>query len=475
MAPPGEFHHVSSSADDSSTSPKKKREKKTKREKKEKRRKAKSKKTKKARAHKQGGRKAKKAKKYKTRQVSLTSSSSASSCASAGGRKLEIALARGNAAVAAHLLRKLGVNWRNSSGETALHLAARHNCPEVVCSLLPLGPCAADGVDARSDAGETPLLIAARLCRGSIALHLVHALADPCLASHAGQRPEDFDLDGLLRESEDALGAERRMEEQRLLEVVAAARQARDTAEWNSRLLYETGMEDDGRWDSHADLERGDACGPDWMAAVAEEMQGRNERRALEAELRARAKRARAAEEEETRRFAARRRRDSDDALPSGSRPPGQPALKGEATSRHEAAEAVEERRLEARAADDTLWGQFEGRLSASAQQPLAGPGLSAADIPWPSGPPHNPVHIAAGGHPAVARAQLRAALLRWHPDKLAQRIGPRLGEGDALDEALRRAAGIAQQLNRLLSEADARLRAAGPAPAPGAAAASAV
>jgi len=73
---------------------------------------------------------------------------------------------------------------------------------------------------------------------------------------------------------------------------------------------------------------------------------------------------------------------------------------------------------------------------------------------PFPSGPPENPLRVDPRGHPAVVRSQLRAGLLRWHPDKFEQRFGHLLSrKGSQPEEVLQRVKDVAQKLNQLMGE----------------------
>ena len=60
-------------------------------------------------------------------------------------------------------------------------------------------------LELRNGQGESPLLLATRLCRGCVAMRLVEALADPGACDFKGAKPlmmmKDGDLDGPLRTS----------------------------------------------------------------------------------------------------------------------------------------------------------------------------------------------------------------------------------------------------------------------------------
>merc|ERR1711966_188815 len=79
---------------------------------------------------------------------------------------------------------------------------------------------------------------------------------------------------------------------------------------------------------------------------------------------------------------------------------------------------------------------------------------LRFADVPFPTGPGDNPLRVDPKGHPAVIRSQIRAGLLRWHPDKFEQRFGGLLPAQSAERKSvLERVTEIAQQLTRLMDK----------------------
>lgn len=394
--------------------------------------------------------------------------------------------------LAQQLVKRFGVGWRSLGGDGPLHIAAKRNRPELVAWILGQ-PELAGAMDARNVKGETPLLVATRLFRGVVALRLVEALADPGAADEAGEAPEALDLDGLLHEAERDEAYARRAEQDRTLVAVAAARRAREDAAWRERLFEETGVDEPEPFTGYDDLEQHDAetDGRNWMDQIAFEAQ---ERARAEARARAadRMREALRAQEEararaEVQEAKAREAAEADAASGAGGAGFGGRAKDGGTASRDAggpaselrgaAAEEPEEARLAARAADETRWRTFEERvasLAAGAVSAAEATGAAAAgltplrpsEIPWPSGPPHNPLRIDPRGHPAVVRSQLRAGLLRWHPDKFAQRVGRFVAVGG---EALTRAKSIAQQLNRLMADLAPDPRAA-PAPGPAAA-----
>jgi len=434
------------------------------------------KKGKKKKARKKEKRKAKKAKKRlkkhknKRKCIQLSSSTSSSSSDSSSSEAcprdvaldFETFLERGDVLLAQHLIRRRGSEWRSASGDGPLHMATRKNRPELVAWLLESGGAGAGagGVDMRNFRGETPLLVAARLFRGAVALQLVEAMADPGATDFSGEAPEAFDLDGLLLEAERDVQASRRSEQERMLAAVAAARRAREEAEWRERLFCETGLEDNScdPFAGYEDLEHDDTerNGRDWIDDVAEEVEERRRREAhrrAEERIRARERVRKEAEswaskqEERARKAAAsadaeyRRQRAAAGDQPAGSRT----GDRGSADASSLGDLTGDEARLAARAADETRWQAFEQGLASASS-------VKSAAVPWPTGPVDNPLRIDPAGHPTVVKSQIRAALLRWHPDKFAQRVGALMQEGPPREGALQRASGIAQQLNRLLA-----------------------
>eukprot|EP00913_Durusdinium_trenchii_P032065 g30028.t1 len=116
--------------------------------------------------------------------------------------------------------------------------------------------------------------------------------------------------------------------------------------------------------------------------------------------------------------------------------------------------------RVAARAKDEARWKLLE-EMTAEGAKVI----LQEAKIPWPSGPLENPLRIDPEGHPKVVRSQLRAGLLRWHPDKFQQKFGQskpefqrslpavsvtRRKERSAI---LARVKALAQQLTRQMAE----------------------
>lgn len=372
------------------------------------------------------------------------------------------ALRREDALHAKHLLHRWGWAWEDESGDSPLHQATKANNIDVVIWLLMRFPAGSSHINLKNGKGETALLIAARMSRGTIALELVESLADPGVMDDVANAPESYDLDDLLFESERDRAVKRRATQERMLAAVAAERKARDDAEWRERMFFETGLEENfmDPFAGYQDLEQNDveSRGRDWMDDIAFEVEKRRREEArrrmearLEEEARAReAAEAEAAEQERKARQAAQEASEKSQQQNSADPGPSKPKMQGPRNSAPPSrvldAENQEEARLSARASDEARWQTFEKKL-ASQQN------LKAADIPWPSGPTENPLRIDPGGHPAVVRSQIRSGLLRWHPDKMAQKMIPRLPEGDVRDITLDRASMITKQLNRLLAD----------------------
>jgi len=330
----------------------------------------------------------------------------------------------------------------------------------------------ADILDARNVRGETPVLLAARLFRGAIALLLVEALADVSIADASGEAAETLDLDGLLQETQSSMSTERRGEEDRVLVAVELARRRREESEWRERLFFETGLDEGEHFAGYDDLEQLESqqLGRDWMDDVrmqAEQRCRMEARKRMEERLRAvmeakEAARERAKEQEAKARAAAaadaesRQRASSASGAASGG---ASPSAAGSGRAPAADGEARKEARLRARSEDEERWRGFEAALAQAegggSDAPRAQ--LRSRDIPWPSGPPGNPLRIDPAGHPAVVRAQLRAGLLRWHPDKFEQKVALLLPEAGGEREAvLAKVKDIAQQLTSLMSELSA-------------------
>jgi len=391
----------------------------------------------------------KKVRRKKRATVSSFSSSSAESVHEDCATRFSQLAERGDVHLAQYLLKRFGLEWTSAQGDNALHIAARLNQVGLVAWILGQADFPQWALDTRNCKGETPLLVATRLCRGAAALRLVEALADPGIADNNGESPEVQDLDGLLRETEWHEACTKRAEQERVLAVVATARGKREEARWQERLLYESGLDEyDNPFMGYEDLERQDleSARLHWMDEIEVQVQERKrkeERQQMAERLRAMIRTqedARIAAEEQERR--ARAAAEADAANTRKAAAAGttcvQPSLD------------MEEARASARALDDGRWRALEERLGCTAaKEPL-----KLDDIPWPSGLPENPIHIDPGGHPAVVRSQLRAGLLRWHPDKFAQRFGSFFSAGGTeFESALARVKAIAQQLNRLNAE----------------------
>lgn len=352
---------------------------------------------------------------------------------------------------AQHLVRRYGLHWSDSKGEGPLHMAARANRAGLMAWLLSQNDAPAV-LDWRNARGETPLLLATRLCRGCVALRLVEALADPGAADAEGEAPEGLDLDGLLREAERDEACRQAREGERLLAAVAAARRAREEAEWRKRLFEEFEEVDHGKFTGYEDLEKEDeTTGGDWVDAIARQAAERasrasaaNRAAALAAARARAAEAAAAAAAQEVRAKAAAE--DSSASAQNPARPTAQDA--------EEAREMAEEARLSARALDEARWAELEKHVLDKKAESGAELCLQQADLPWPSGPTDNPLRVDAKSHAAVLRSQLRAGLLRWHPDKFEQKFGRFLStDGGERAAILDRVKALAQQLNRQMDE----------------------
>lgn len=441
----------------------KKKEKKVKKEKKSKKKGQKKDKKEREKAKKSKG----KGKKRKLEVVQISSGSSSSSGSESSSRcpktlqsKIERVASTFRTAVEAndqlrvqHLVKRYGMGWQDCKGEGALHIVAKLNKPGLAAWLLRQ-PSAPELVKQRNHLGETPLLVATRMCRGCIALRLVEALADPAAADHEGESPEALDLDGLIREAERDQACKQAAEEERLLAAVNAARRLREEKEWRRRLFEGLGEEDFCRFGGHEDLEREDqALGSvHWMDAIRMEAE---RRAAAEASAAGRA----AAAAVELAKTKAEANRAAQQAAPppglgAGERPPGSQAA-GAAGSidDDEARERAEEARLSGRARDEKAWAALESKVLAAEETESSGIQLREGDIPWPSGPPSNPLRVEAKSHPAVLRSQLRAGLLRWHPDKFEQKLGRFLPAAEKERTAiLGRVKALAQQLTQQMA-----------------------
>ena len=94
--------------------------------------------------------------------------------------------------------------------------------------------------------------------------------------------------------------------------------------------------------------------------------------------------------------------------------------------------EREKQTRREGREADERAWLAFAARASE------AGAAVDMQGVPWPSGPPHNLLHLELGAEHAEMKAAIRAAWLRWHPDKFMQKFGALVaGDSEAVLERL--------------------------------------
>jgi len=306
-------------------------------------------------------------------------------------------------------------------------------------------------------------------------------LADPGICDANGESPEAHDLDGLICEAERDLAHAQRLKKERLLAAAQAAKQQREERDFRERMFEEMGELEGDHFAGYEDLEQMDLHGGggrgDWMDDIAAEAELRRQaevRQSREDRLRAAMRaaeeareeaeaqeaKARAAAREDAERHAKFKASYDSERTSSSGPTPGSAKPKPPRTSASvmQTAEEQEEARLAARAADEARWRTFEEELkpAADASQPEEKK-LRSRSIPWPSGPAGNPLHIDPGGHPSVVRSQLRSGLLRWHPDKFAQRFGALLPSEPAVkDKILDRVKEIAQQLNRLMAELSA-------------------
>lgn len=405
-------------------------------------------------------------KKKKKKQRRKGSSSSSSACSLSPASEFTEALANDKIFLAQYLINKHGVQLCGLGGDGPLHVAARQNKPNFVSWFLTR-PGAAEVIDWQNAEGETALLVAAKLLHGRIALRLIEALADPGVIDNAGVAPEAFDLNTLLQETERAERISKNMHNASAIQApttseqqeVAAAKRSHDATEWGQRLFCE--MMEDEFHTTHdffagcEDLERREESdGDSWIDDIAfqlEERKRHEARACMEERLRAviqareEARQQADAQEARARRFA-RVRAASDAEFQKQWR---------QSSSAKDAPRAST--CSATRAEDDARWRVFEDRIqtfdAATGDLQNQHP-IRYNDIPWPSGPLANPLHIHPSGHPAVLRSQIRAGLLRWHPDKFDQRVGRFLPtDGVEREKALARVKEIAQQLNRLMTE----------------------
>lgn len=390
--------------------------------------------------------KAKRKRKVEGPQLPSTSSSSSESAVSETSlaQRFTQAAEAGGTLMAQYIVRRHGFNWRNARGEGPLHLTARANQPGLMAWL----PCQAEAesvLEARNVKGESPLLVATRLCRGCVAMRLVEALADPGACDSQGESAESLDLDGLLREAERDEACRQAAKEDQLLAAVAAARRKREEADWRRQLFGMIGEEDDDfcRFDSHQDLESTDTGRPDsWMDDIAAEAEARAANANSMSRILAEA--------------AAALPKPKAEAKPTGipdSKPPPAADAGAETPAPRPAVsvdpEMEAQQRVAARARDEARWKLLEEKTAEAESLTLR-----EAELPWPSGPVENPLRIDPEGHPKVVRSQLRAGLLRWHPDKFEQKFGRFLPSKEKERGAiLARVKALAQQLTKQMAE----------------------
>ncbi|CAE7713464.1 ANKRD6 [Symbiodinium microadriaticum] len=274
--------------------------------------------------------------------------------------------------------------------ETALHLCARLGLKHVgTAMLLILLETTGVDINRRDLEGRTPLHLAVRYRQGDAAELLLDAGADQTLKDFEGCAVDD---DGsLTRLLEDLATARRKQEEEyrqrlrqeELQDSMWFAREA-DNSELGSFAMFDGGVSD---LEEATDTE-------DWMDAVAREYRERCE----------------------------------------GNRPA--PPAKEQATrSRKDTPNPFE--RL------------FRGREEAAGQRrkrQRTKPSPKSEDLPWPSGPPENPLHL----HPKMPKelllSALREALRRWHPDKVLAQLAQALPPQEKA-KAGQKATALTQQL----------------------------
>ena len=108
---------------------------------------------------------------------------------------------------------------------------------------------------------------------------------------------------------------------------------------------------------------------------------------------------------------------------------------------------------------DETAWQNFcttaarmkaanEASTASATCSPATPAGLSCADIPWPSGPPDNLLNFDLTAPPDKVKRLVRAAWLRWHPDKFAQKFGDILMSGVEHEKIMQRLKEVVQHIN---------------------------
>lgn len=417
----------------------------------------------------------------KSKLPKSSSPDSSSSYSSSPATELAEALAHDKLFLAQYLVKRHGMLLCGLDGYGPLHLAARHDKPSFVSWLLTQ-PGAAEILDMRNLLGETPLLVATKVSHGQVALRLVEALADPSVVDEAGLSPEALGLDALVQKAEHVEFAEYslrracfRASEKPTRHESADTNQGRGDIGWGEKLIYE--MEQDEFYSTHdvfagyEDLEARDAAddeGDSWMDDIAQQFEDRKRQeiharmehnRRVVMQAREEARELAAAQEERARR-AAQARAASDAEFQKRwrqQRSSAEAAATGRVHARGSRGKTQAKTYADTRADDDARWRDFENQIDkfdGAEDASLMSNGIRFRDVPWPSGPSNNPLHIDPSGHPAVLRSQIRAGLLRWHPDKFDQRVGRFLpAEGAEREKALARVKEIAQQLNRLMKE----------------------
>ncbi|CAE7242845.1 unnamed protein product [Symbiodinium natans] len=167
----------------------------------------------------------------------------------------------------------------------------------------------------------------------------------------------------------------------------------------------------------------------DWMDAVAREYRERCERNREVPQARQEAPAGKAPTNPFERLFRARE---------AGSDSRKRPRVQSLPKRRHSCSD-TEKGLADRRAAD-------EDRLEAFRRRVAAQPPKSCEELPWPSGPPDNPVHLHSKMPKELLLSTLREALRRWHPDKVLAQLAQALPPVEK-EKAAQRATALAQQL----------------------------
>eukprot|EP00933_Yihiella_yeosuensis_P007212 TRINITY_DN112141_c0_g1_i1.p1 TRINITY_DN112141_c0_g1~~TRINITY_DN112141_c0_g1_i1.p1 ORF type:complete len:484 (-),score=140.18 TRINITY_DN112141_c0_g1_i1:424-1875(-) len=353
-------------------------------------------------------------------------------------------VASGDICVVQRLLQQGGFNVMAAmpeTGENALHLCARlgirHISEAMMILLLNAIPLA---VKLSNVKGETPLHTAVQYSRGDVAELLLEAGADPSTADFEGYTVE---ADGSLKRLLDTLH-QKRHEQQKAYRKRLADEEFADT-------LWLAGEEDahdggpsslfDG---SFSDLEA-ESDGEDWMEAIRREYQERCEQNRAQERRSTDSKSEEVPKENPFKRLF--------EASSSSSR-----SKVSKTQAKDAASDASEAAAARIREAHERSWADFEEKLARKIHQGhTPSLNLKVSDIPWPSGPPANPILLHAGMPKQLALGAIRDALRRWHPDKLMGRCELHLA-ADVKEEVAERAKALSQQLNAMKEQLTARV-----------------